>query len=177
MFSKENISLKSSAAWDSILVGSFFGFSAGILAFSIVILWTILTRSTQGWTLVKLSIALHALYIVLYVLSGIVIASLWPTQRTIFGRWGLWFLATATGAFSVNSVAYGPPWAWSSLEWHTTASYLFFSRRFSLGSAWILDRIPKEISKRRMSVARSATHPCRKLIPWVGRQMSRSGTV
>jgi hypothetical protein len=127
------MSPKSNPVWDSVLVGSFFGFIAGVLAFVIAILWTFVMRPYSGGASLRMIVALHAAYVLLYVFDGILIVYLWPTRRTAVGRWGLWFLATAAGAFSVNSVAYGPPWNWAPLQW---GHYVLVSVLFTPVFAW-----------------------------------------
>jgi hypothetical protein len=121
------MSSRFSRVWDSIVVGSFFGSVAGLLALVTVILYTIIMRPSSGGASLKMIVALHAGYLLVYVLDAIVIVYLWPIRRTVAGRWGLWFLATAAGALSVNSVAYGAPWNWSPLHWgyYVLVSVLF----------------------------------------------------
>lgn len=97
-------------------MGGFFGFVAGLIVLGVVVLWALLIRSESQEPL-KAVVALHAGQILLYVLAGGLLGFLWPIRRTTSGRWGLWFIATATGAVSVNSVAYGPFWRWSTAEW------------------------------------------------------------
>jgi hypothetical protein len=107
---------KSSAARDRVEVGAFFGLVAGLVALVVVVSWTSLA-SSEGKESLGVVAALHAGHIVLYVLAGGLLGYLWPRRRTTAGRWGLWLIATATGAVSVNSVTYGPFWSWSPTGW------------------------------------------------------------
>ena len=108
---------KQSAAVDRMEVGAFFGFVAGLLTLGIVTAWLLLKRLVSGDPFSMAAVLLHAGYILLYALSGALIGNFWPLGQTMVGRWGLWLIATATGALSVNSVAHGPVWSWSLINW------------------------------------------------------------
>lgn len=113
-------------------MGAFFGFLAGLVVFGLVVLWTFLTRSGPDKSPLQAVTVLHAWHILLYVVGGAVLGYLWPIRRTAAGRWGLWFLATATGAVSVNSVTYGPLWNWSLTEWgHYSLMAILFTPVFA----------------------------------------------
>jgi hypothetical protein len=126
------MSSKSSPARDRVEVGAFFGFLAGLVVLGVVLSWTLLTRGASAPPVRPIAL-LHVGHILLYTLGGAMLGFLWPARRTAAGHWGLWFLATATGAVSVNSVSYGPLWTWSPTEW---GQYALMAILFTPVFAW-----------------------------------------
>jgi hypothetical protein len=108
-------------AWDDardrVQVGAFFGSLSGLIALGVVLIWAWATPASGGAACVGSILLLHLGYVLLYALAGALIGRHWPTRRSARGRWGLWFLATATGAVTVNSALEGPVWSWSLAEW------------------------------------------------------------
>jgi hypothetical protein len=127
------MSPRSSDSRDRIEVGAFFGLVAGVVAFAVIFVWILLTRPGTGATPLRPILLLHAGHVLLYTLAGALVGFLWPARRTAAGHWGLWLLATATGAVSVNSVSYGPIWTWASPEW---GRYALMAVLFTPVFAW-----------------------------------------
>lgn len=60
---------------------------------------------------------LHAPYVPLYTLAGILIGGCWPRRQQRIGRWALWLLAAAPLSVTIISLTRGAPSGWSSRTW------------------------------------------------------------
>lgn len=125
--------MPSSDSRDRALVGGFFGLLAGGVAFVLVLVWSLVFGPSPPSTSWRTMLTLHLGYLALYAIGGVLVGLLWPIRRRAPGRWLLWFLSTATGAVTVNSMTSGPLWEWTFPAWR---SYALMAVLFTPVFAW-----------------------------------------
>jgi hypothetical protein len=102
---------------DRAEVGLFFGGVAGCVALLIALGYGAIARAAGRSAPAGASLALHAAYLGLYALMGLVISALWPRRRDGLGRWTLWMLAATPLSVTILSLARGAPFGWSARSW------------------------------------------------------------
>jgi hypothetical protein len=112
---------------DLLQVGAMFGLIAGVLAWVLVMAWTLLMQLRDVRPSIRDALVLHLEYLVVYVVIGALVGALWPTRSVLAGRVVVSVLVCALGALTVFSVSSGPVWRWPVGVWgrFAVASILF----------------------------------------------------
>jgi hypothetical protein len=112
---------------DLLQVGAMFGLMAGVLAWVLVMAWTLLMQLRDDRPSIRDALVLHLEYVLVYVAIGALVGVLWPTRAVLAGRVAVSVLVCAAGALTIFSVSSGPVWRWPIGVWgrFALASVLF----------------------------------------------------
>src|SRR5262249_45999254 len=101
---------------DRAQVGIFFGLLGGVVALLVALGYSAISQWV-GRVPARASLALHAKYIVMYAMAGLLIGALWPRRRDLLGRWTLSMLAATPISVTFLSIARGAPSGWGARSW------------------------------------------------------------
>ena len=124
---------------DKLEVGALFGLLAGVLAWVLVLIWSVASRFWRAPLIpMRTTVLLHLGYVLAYVALGALGGILWSTRTAFAGRLATCALMTAAGGLTVFSLSAGPAWRWPASLW---ARYALAVLLFALMFAWP-DRTP-----------------------------------